>query len=129
MIAMGNQMNLGQIIDLLDGHEIEKKVWFDFANFAPYGPRSGVLRSYRGHYEDLAIGYEAYAECRLGDLVAELKDAVGKVFTGYKGGYYRMERDTTVWVARYNESGGTGIVGIAHSDDYRVILHTEMIDP
>ena len=48
----------------------------------------------------------------LADLIKQLKEAVGKVYTGYKGGDYTMTEDTPLWVANYGETGSTAITGV-----------------
>jgi hypothetical protein len=116
------QMTLGSIIDVLKRKNPETCVMFDFVHFQPKG-----VHSYRGYYEQLAIGYEVGSSAKVGDLLKQLEDANGKKFYGYKGGTYLMHRDTPVWVANHNESGGTAIVDV-RDDDWCVRLVTACID-
>lgn len=116
------QITLGELINTLKRKDPETEVTFDFVHFRPTG-----VHSYRGYYEDLAIGYESGSECKVGTLLAKLIEANGKDFTGYKGGEFMMHRDTVVWVANHNEAGGTAIVDVV-DDEWRVILKTAMVD-
>ena len=60
--------------------------------------------SYRGYYSDLAferaVGMRDAAE-----LLAECRNAMGRVFQGYKGGDYVMGETTPMWVAAYGCCG------------------------
>jgi hypothetical protein len=60
-------------------------------------------------------------------VLAVLEPAVNATFQGYKGGDYRMMRETPVWVANYSHTGGTGIVSIEAEDDHTVILITKKV--
>lgn len=116
-----SQMNIGQLIDVLERKDPDKYVEFDFVHFTPRG-----VHSYRGYYDQLAIGYERGGNMKVGELLTTLRDAVGKTFTGYKGGEYTMFTDTAVWVANNDESGGTAIVDVR--DDWRIVLVTQCVD-
>lgn len=60
--------------------------------------------SYRGYYSDLY--FERHDGTRpAAELLAECKAAMGKVFTGYKGGEYVMGALTPLWVASYGRCG------------------------
>ncbi len=61
--------------------------------------------SYRGYYEDLA--FEPAENVTVGHMLAEARSAMGRTFTGYKGGEYQMSEWTTVWLAPYGETGET----------------------
>lgn len=56
--------------------------------------------SYRGYYCDLAFE-RGVGTRQASDLLVECKNAVNRVFCGYKGGDYQMNLDTPVWVADY----------------------------
>ena len=116
------QMTIGDMLSTLRRKDQKTWVTFDFAHFRPSG-----VHSYRGYYEDLAIGYESGGDCTVADVVKWLDDAVGSEFYGYKGGEYMMHSDTVVWVANHNESGGTAIVDVV-DDSWRIILKTAMVD-
>jgi len=82
-------MSLGTLIEMLEAED--QDLVLPEACADPH--------SYRGYYEDLAL--EPRENVRLGDLLAELKGCVGRMFYGYKGGEYTMQTYTTVWVAEY----------------------------
>jgi hypothetical protein len=119
---MPEQMNLGELIDALKRKDRETSVYYDFVHFRPCG-----IHSYRGYYDQLAIGYDDSKDTSVGELLDMLKDADGKTFTGYKGGDYVMSLSTPVWVANHNESGGTAIVDVI-DQDWRILLVTASVD-
>lgn len=86
------QMSLGDVIDT-------------FMTLDPDMVIDGIgvgLDSYRGYYNQLAF---PKGSATVSELLEDAKNAVGDVFTGYKGGEYIMYRDTEVWVANYSETG------------------------
>lgn len=103
-------ISLGRLIRLLECEPPDNTVRFDFGGFIPR-----KVNSYRGYYDHLAIGYdEDYSnQPVVRDLLAELRSAIGKTFQGYKGGDYRMDERTPVWVGNYGHCSNTAIVGIA----------------
>lgn len=48
--------------------------------------------SWRGSYEELS--FEPAGEMKVSKVLRVLKSAIGKTYTGYKGGEYRMDKDT-----------------------------------
>ena len=115
------QITLGELIVALDGVEKKDlKVYFDFEYAYPAG-----LSSWRGSYDELALKFSFEGEApTVESLLAKLKDAVGKEYTGYKGGEFRMDKHTPIWAANYGNSGNTAIVGIINNG-YSIILKTE----
>jgi len=87
------QMTLGKLISSLEAMSEGSEV----ANL-------NGAHSYRGYYSDLAFeqdeGLRSSAE-----LLVECKAAMGKVFSGYKGGDYVMGELTPVWIADYGCCG------------------------
>lgn len=61
--------------------------------------------SYRGYYCDLAFEVRGEASRPAGELLAECRQAMGRVFTGYKGGDFMMGANTPLWIAEYGSSG------------------------
>lgn len=97
------QMTLGKLIA-----ELEK--------LPPETPVFGLgkLMSYRGYYCDLA--FSPTGEQRsVKSLLDECREAMGKVFTGYKGGDYVMGETTPLWLAAYGECGER-IMGLSEKD-------------
>lgn len=63
--------------------------------------------SYRGYYEDLAF---APAEnVSIASMLAHAKSAMGKTFTGYKGGEFTMGEYTDCWLSEYSMSSQESI--------------------
>ena len=120
MRASSHHLTLGGLIDGLKRLPQDQPVYYDFARFVPTS-----LESYRGYYEDLALGYRERdaRDARTGNLCTACMDAVGRLYTGYKGGNYRMVRDTPIWVANRGEAVGTYLVGV-RTNDYATILLT-----
>lgn len=132
--ATSAQLTLGQIIEKLEncgftyGQKNEpKEVCYDFGTAIPT-----TLNSWRGSYSELALGYklsgydnkeEHFAQTTAEELLTELKSAIGKEFTGWKGGEFIMDEDTPVWVANGGDSGNTGIIDVV-DDGWRIIIMT-----
>jgi hypothetical protein len=80
----------------------------------------GGLSSYRGFYENLALepmavkmegeafGYPVTVR----SLVVKLRDAVGKEFSGYKGGEFKMGPRETIWVSSWGHCDQRYITGV-----------------
>jgi hypothetical protein len=103
-------MNLGQFIDQLE--KLDPKDWIWIAD-SPVTLRPAGFDSYRGHYEDLAIAAETGRSPRLvREVLDEAKRALDQTFTGYKGGEYRMNRHTRIWISNYGECSGARATGI-----------------
>lgn len=87
------QMTLGDLIERLK-------------EFPPTAEIHGLadLDSYRGYYSDLA--FEPTDGCEQASSILErCRDAMGQVFTGYKGGEFMMGSLTPLWVAAYGDCG------------------------
>ncbi len=67
--------------------------------------------SYRGYYDDLA--FKLSGERRtVSALLAECRQCMGRVFTGYKGGGFMMGATTPLWVSEYGEASGMRLMAI-----------------
>lgn len=103
------QSTLGELIDLLKRRDPGQSIQFDFVHAVP----TGRVESYRGYYEQLAIAYtHEPTDVFVRTMLDGLTEAVGKTFHGYKGGSYRMDCDTPLWVANYGECGDTAVAGL-----------------
>ena len=60
--------------------------------------------SYWGYCADLALE-PAARPIRVWELINQLSDVIDTELTGYKGGEFLMEADTTVWIASYGNTG------------------------
>lgn len=134
--AESPQLTLGEIIEklerihlnkdaMIEKYDHEARVEYDFGTAFPT-----TLDSWRGAYRELALGYELseydgeqFAHKTLTDLLEELKGAIGKTYTGWKGGDFVMDDSTPVWVANSGNAGNTAIVDIV-DNEYSVILMT-----
>lgn len=116
-------MDLGKLIKLLELEDPEHSVRFDFVYTRPT-----KLHSYRGYYDQLALGWCDDGEIiRVKEILEDCRDAVGKIFTGWKGGEYRMDETTKVWVANPSESGATLIAGVI-DNGYQTMITTRQSD-
>lgn len=86
------QMTLGGLIEILEGMPDSVEI-----------VGLGELDSYRGYYSDLA--FEPSVNRLSKEVLEKCKAAMGKVFTGYKGGDYVMGARTPLWVANYGDCG------------------------
>lgn len=87
------QVTLGQLIGQLRAMTPDALIT-DLAN--PH--------SYRGHYDQLAFERQPHVK-RADEVLSIVESALDQVFKGYKGGSYRMTRDTPVWIAEYGHTG------------------------
>ena len=107
----------------------DKRIRFDFASTFPTG-----LSSWRGSYSELAIewdcsGYDTSfskdsSPMTLSSFIDLLKSAIGKEFTGWKGGEFTMGKNTPLWVSNPGNSDYTGIEDVKDSE-YEVVLITK----
>lgn len=86
-------MTLGDLIKALEKADPERVVPFGFS-----GPHS-----YRGIYADLA--FEPAFDVTIAHMLQAARSALGKTFTGYKGGEFLMDEDTDCWIAEYGHTG------------------------
>lgn len=117
-----DHMTLGGLIDALRHLEPDQIVFFDFAALVPT-----TIQSYRGYYEDLAIGFADGNHGTVGEFLTRLRDCVGITFEGYKGGNYPAKLDTVLWAANWGRTGGTAIVGV-RTHEHCAVIETEMVD-
>lgn len=88
---------LGELIEFLEQLPPDHIVEYGF----------GSPSSYRGYYEDVA--FSPVESTTIGDMLDHAKSALGKTFTGYKGGSYKMTEYTDCWIAEYGTSEGDKI--------------------
>lgn len=101
------QMSLGEMIAALRACNPDSDIFFDFGGLHPTD-----VDSYRGYYDDLAIGFSDDSGSSVKRLLSELEPAVGSTFSGYKGGDFRMHDGTPMWVANYGRCHSTAVVGV-----------------
>lgn len=132
-----DQLTLGELIEKLEAimqiqadrkkvNKEEAYVEFDFGTAIPT-----CLDSWRGSYAELALGYELtgydnnenhFNKKLVSELLRECKKAVGKEFTGWKGGEFIMTPKTPVWVSNPGNSGNTAIIDVLDGGYHVVII-------
>lgn len=90
---MMNHTTLKDLIAWLEAQDPELIVKDGFSN-----PHSD-----RGSYDELAFHPEA--EARIGDMLKHARSAVGATFTGWKGGEFKMDLWTPVYIGEYGDCG------------------------
>lgn len=86
-------MTLNELIAALSAESSSRVIKHGFAN--PH--------SYRGFYDQLA--FEPAPNITIASMLACARSALGATYTGYKGGEFRMDGATDVWLAKYGECG------------------------
>lgn len=108
-------MILGELIEALDACPDH------FATVEINGQPPGLFDSYRGYYDQLALGTGQEA-MKVAQLLAAARAAVGREYEGYKGGEYVMSEDTPVWFAEYGSWPGEAILSVnAEADPVQII--------
>lgn len=119
--AASRQLSLGEFILKLEAiADKSKAIVFDFG--PPYC--SQLMDSWRGIYAELAIGYSDSANTVM-EVLTEAYSAIGRSFTGWKGGDFVMSRQTPLWVANAGESG---IRDYKARDDYASVGIIDVLD-
>lgn len=116
---MSERLNLGQFIEVLEKRPSDQGVMFDFGGCVPTG-----WDSYRGYYDDLALGFSGEYGANgltLAQLIDNSKRCIGKDFTGWKGGEYAMDAYSRIWVANPGNTSDTIITGVRDCSWWTVI--------
>lgn len=150
------QISLGELISLLEDVDSGLPITFDNTSYKPTG-----LCSFRGAYEELSIcyggcgeryasdgdetmyGYFTYSDFEkstelsksptVSEFLTVLKAVKGNYLPGYKGGDYKMEDGTPIWVANLGESCGwddfrnRAVVGV-RVNKKSVLILTKLIE-
>lgn len=116
-------VTLGKLIAALSAADSKTPVYY-----IEDGEQRGVgsLESYRGYYSDLSF-QPAGTVSTVGDVLTECMSAMGKTFTGYKGGDYVMDDDTPLWISHHGTASGLAIIAVAATSG-EVWLVTKHID-
>lgn len=123
---MAEQLSVGALINLLEqGPDDEVRV--GGSDLYP-----GEIDSYRGYYEQLAIGCRSKSD--LGrhekpstahEFAADLREMMHATITGYKGGTYHTSPSTPIWVSNYGHASGDMVTGVHYFDGLATIETTE----
>ena len=111
-------LSLGSLISLLEAAPSDCEV------IADDGSYPGDFASYRGYYSDLSLE-PSTLQVTAGTLLQAAKKALGKEFTGYKGGEYLMDASTPLWFAGYG-CCGKAITGAEIRDDKLTLITREV---
>lgn len=111
-----NQLTLGELIEELKKCKLDSELYIDWGGYP------GQAISYRGYYEQLAFEY-GY-QVTVGEFLQICKDANGRTLVGYKGGEYKMNQYTPVWIAN-SGSLGRKIVGINKTTEGYILITEE----
>jgi hypothetical protein len=113
------QMTMQQFAEALEAMPPDEIPYFDFCHQRPT-----KLDSYRGYYEDVALGWSDGPRApTCGELAASVRSRIGQTQEGYKGGAFYVRPDTAVWVANHGATGDTAIVGVKN-EGWAVIIET-----
>lgn len=116
-------LTLGDLIDKLKTLPPEANIEFDFGS-----ANITTLDSYRGYYDQLALGYDGEYGSEMmtvGKLLKDCEEAIGKTYQGWKGGDYTMSRDTNIFVANSGCTSDTHLLDIVKKYDDWYTLKTE----
>lgn len=115
-------LDFGNLVQELKRLSPDTSIRFDFGYNVP-----SCWSSYRGYYEDLAIGYtdENPHEFTVKDFLDILYEAKAGTLLGYKGGEFRVDNKTNIWVAQgSSQCTGTFIDKIREHGHKFAIIHT-----
>lgn len=119
-------MTLGRLIYELKQRPQNQQVRFDFCELVV----ATRLMSWRGDYSHLSIGYSLKGEITtVAELLSACESAIGRKFTGYKGGDFLMDEATMMHVDNWGACSKTSIYGVKGDDlgTYTYLLtHSEV---
>ena len=100
---------------------INEPIDFDFGGAYPTG-----FCSNRGDYAELSLEFsgEYDGKFSLEDFFDECQTTVGKTFQGWKGGDFRMNKNTRVWVCCEGRTSRTTIKNVEKAKHYGFVINT-----
>ncbi len=113
-------LTLGGLIKELETLSPTLLVKFDWNGGYPFQEMS-----YRGYYSDLAFEWRDSLAVAVAGLLNISRRALGKAYTGYKGGDFVMDERTPLWAAGYGDTG-RAIVGLEVVKDVVVLKTKDM---
>jgi hypothetical protein len=114
-------ISLGQLIASLERLSPVAYVSYDW-----WGLKPTKVLSYRGFYEDLALGLTQDGPPTTAEqLLAECRKAIGADFGGYKGGRYQATEDTGLWASEYGQVSDIIITALNTDDPMLARLMTK----
>lgn len=132
-----DQLTLGKLIEklkpivakqkeIIKKYQSEALIQYDFEYCYPTH-----FDSWRGSYNELSLniclgGYkkeEQEKELTVSGFLKMCEETIGKTFQGWKGGDFKMDEDTPIWIANSGNSGETALIDV-YDNEYSVILMT-----
>lgn len=113
-------LTLGGLIKKLGSLSDEKFVVFSS------GENVGKEMSYRGYYSDLSFETQEKSKT-VKQFKKQCENALGNTYTGYKGGDFRMDKNTPLWKAEYSWCG-EAIMEIIENDQNVVLVCKKVED-
>jgi len=80
--------------------------------------------SWRGSYDCLGLSY-GQNQINVKEFLSLCRQQIGAIYTGYKGGEYTMDTNTSVFISQYKETGDSRAIIFAEEVDDMVLLHTQ----
>lgn len=115
-------LTLGELHKALHEANPDALVLLDAGDTSP-----DEAHSYRGYYSDLAFR-RVSPPIKAARLLIEVVNSIGETFEGYKGGDFKMDEDTPLWVSSYGTSDGIAMVAITTLPDGNLSITTKQID-
>lgn len=120
-------LTLGKLIKALREADPNTPVIHDSRTFGTDVSVSNP-HSYRGYYEDLAFEPD-HEVMTAKDLLNHLETWVlDRELEGYKGGMFKMTKNTPLWISPYGESRSIAVVDFEMSPDGSIMLLTKNTD-
>jgi hypothetical protein len=116
-----------QLLSAISHHKEKGEAYIQFSFGSAYPT---TFDSYRGNFRDLCIQYSGeYSGSgkKAGDFLKEIESAYAEEFQGWKGGSYRMNYDSEVYVACGGRTSKTRIIGI-RANDFDIEILTAQIE-
>ena len=113
-------MTLGELTKARERVPGETPVYFDLLQLVPTR-----FDSYRGFYDQLALGYADDGRKTAEALLEQCRKANGQIFEGWKGGQYTMRDNTDLWISNRGHASGHRIVGLRFDHEWCATIETE----
>lgn len=108
------QLNLGELIDLMSDVQPHKHVIFDFGDAMP--GETQLIDCYHRYPNEIAIRHRrAEGDYRMTSaevIIGHLDESAGGTFFDHLGQEQKMSRETPLWAANWKQPTGNAIVGL-----------------
>lgn len=110
-------LHLEDLIEKLAKCNPDNEVYFDYEN----RPVSHLI-SWRGVYAELSLDSNHDGKAvKTGELLENCRTAIGKEFTGYKGGEFVMSEHSLVYADEYSTASGFATCDVVEKDGKTII--------